>query len=139
MIGVSVQAHDFRHLAHTAASLQPDEDRLCQQFGDALVTVCPRHRDLLDASVPMLHTRNICLDDDFKLAVVQLLPSPLGQVIQGCRLLGLGMPHLVVRSTSAVVTTRLASIPSSYVFGSIKKLRWPLESVESWLSSFCIQ
>ncbi len=89
-----VRAHDFRHLGGIAASLQLDDGRLCQQFGDAFATVCPRHRDLLDAPVPMLHTRDICLDDGFKLAGVQLPPVPLGPPVQGCRLLGFGMRPL---------------------------------------------
>jgi hypothetical protein len=86
-----VQAHDFRHLGDIAESLQPDDDRLCQQFGDALVTVRPRHRDLLDTPVPMLHARDICLDDRFKLAGIQVQPSPLRSLVHVCCLLGLGM------------------------------------------------
>ena len=89
-----VLAHNFRHLGDIAASLQPDDDRLCQQLGDALVTVSPRQRDLLDAPIPMLHTRDICMDDRFKLAGVQVPPSPLRPLVQGGRLLGLGMRPL---------------------------------------------
>jgi hypothetical protein len=33
---------------------------------------------LLAAPVPILHTREICIDDGFKLAVVQLPLGPLG-------------------------------------------------------------
>ncbi len=89
-----VQAHNFRHLGDIAASLQPDDDRLCQQFGDALVTVSPRRRDLLNAPVPMLQTRDICMDERFKLAGVQVPPSPLRSLVQEGRLLGLEMRPL---------------------------------------------
>jgi hypothetical protein len=42
----------------------------------------------------MLHTRDICIDDRFKLAGVQVPPSPLRPLVQGGRLLGLGMRPL---------------------------------------------
>ncbi len=89
-----VQAHDFRHFGDIAASLQPDDDRLCQQFGDALVTVRPRYRDFLNTPVPMLHTWDSCLDDGLKLAGVQMPPDSLRPLVQGCRLLGIGMHPL---------------------------------------------
>ena len=42
----------------------------------------------------MLHARDICLDDGLELAGVQMSPSTLRPLVQGCRLLGLGMRPL---------------------------------------------
>ena len=50
---------------------------LSQQFGNALVRACSRQSDFPDTSVPVLCTRDNCLDEGFELAVLQI---PLGSL-----------------------------------------------------------